>query len=442
MITSQKNKILSSKLFQSILITLITVLTVFAIVKAAPPNSPYKPGETLTPSCSPGGINCTVSTPTISTSTANYIPKFTNNTDIANSVIYENNGNIGIGTTTPAYKFEVEGPIKISGIRNILLRNDLVSKTGVIIPFYRYPWSVNSWDNVFENLLNTLQKYHEVPAFVIINPGNGPGQSLDNVWTRAIKKLHGVGAAVVGYVSTNYTNRDINLVKSDIDTWRNLYPEVDGIFIDEMTYDDNQSHRDYYAEITRYAHKKGFYPVIGNPGASTYGSYFTQETADIIIIWDNLNYPDEATLKGGDWEDSYREIPVWRRAAIVFNQPTLSLDNLRLMQKYTGLVYITNGSGSNPWDGVPFYFEDILIRLAQNNPDIITFTSSGNVGIGTSTPAYSLHILKTASSTIAIGDITHTGCIVMGDSDGNGVTYIYANDGVLYATSTKPAFCE
>jgi hypothetical protein len=67
---------------------------------------------------------------------------------------------------------------------------------------------------------------------------------------------------------------------------------------------------------------------------------------------------------------------------------------------------------------------------------------TGNVGIGTTTPAYFLQVLEPASSTIAIGDATHTGCIVMGDSDGAGVSYLYTLDGVLYATSTKPAFCQ
>ncbi|MEW5907865.1 MAG: hypothetical protein AB1643_01645 [Patescibacteria group bacterium] len=45
------------------LVVLISVLIIFAVVKAAPPGSPYNPGETLDPGCSPGDTNCTVLAP-------------------------------------------------------------------------------------------------------------------------------------------------------------------------------------------------------------------------------------------------------------------------------------------------------------------------------------------------------------------------------------------
>jgi hypothetical protein len=48
----------------------------------------------------------------------------------------------------------------------------------------------------------------------------------------------------------------------------------------------------------------------------------------------------------------------------------------------------------------------------------------------------------TATSTVYIGSATKSGCLVMGDSDGNGVTYVTANDGVLTATTTKPDICQ
>ena len=67
---------------------------------------------------------------------------------------------------------------------------------------------------------------------------------------------------------------------------------------------------------------------------------------------------------------------------------------------------------------------------------------SGNVGIGTTTPATNLHIWNAASSTIQIGDAVKTGCFVMGDSDGGGISYITVLDGVLAATTTKPSICQ
>src|SRR3989344_6994401 len=40
---------------------------------AAPPGSPYNPGETLNPSCAPGDANCTVNAPTTGFSTSTFV---------------------------------------------------------------------------------------------------------------------------------------------------------------------------------------------------------------------------------------------------------------------------------------------------------------------------------------------------------------------------------
>jgi len=48
--------------------------------------------------------------------TANYIPKWSDTDTISTSVIYENSGKIGIGTTTPAYPTDING-----GISNVIL---------------------------------------------------------------------------------------------------------------------------------------------------------------------------------------------------------------------------------------------------------------------------------------------------------------------------------
>ncbi len=49
--------------------------------------------------------------------TANYIPRFNSEFTLGNSVLYQTNGNIGIGTTSPTYKFELAGfDAKIFGL--------------------------------------------------------------------------------------------------------------------------------------------------------------------------------------------------------------------------------------------------------------------------------------------------------------------------------------
>jgi hypothetical protein len=78
------------------------------------------------------------------------------------------------------------------------------------------------------------------------------------------------------------------------------------------------------------------------------------------------------------------------------------------------------------------------------------FVASGNrFGVGTPVPEVGMQVsYEGGSGTLLLGS-TDTGyhghakgCLILGDSDGDGVTYVTADDGVLSASTTKPSFCE
>lgn len=84
----------------------------------------------------------------------------------------------------------------------------------------------------------------------MVNPGNGPGPDAlpDANYTREIPRLASYNnVRLLGYVPVNYTNRDIGLVRRDIETYakwpvNGSSPDlaVQGIFFDEtpQEYDD------------------------------------------------------------------------------------------------------------------------------------------------------------------------------------------------------------
>ena len=98
-----------------IFVGLVVVRYYFYPAFASPPNTPYAPGETIDPACSPGDENCTVYPPlssTLTTSTAltmgTYSLRFAHNTANYTSFTVAADGSLTIG-----------GNVSISGLTNL-----------------------------------------------------------------------------------------------------------------------------------------------------------------------------------------------------------------------------------------------------------------------------------------------------------------------------------
>mgnify|MGYP003578331757 CR=1 FL=1 len=113
---------------------------------------------------------------------------------------------------------------------NLLETPIFASRTiGIMIPLYTYPGT--TWDTV----VATKNAHPSVPIVAIINPNNGPGDSKDTNYVTGIQKLQSAGVVVIGYVATGYGSRSSNTVQADINTYKSLYPQITGIFFDEMS---------------------------------------------------------------------------------------------------------------------------------------------------------------------------------------------------------------
>ncbi|KAL4877936.1 Spherulation-specific family 4 [Aspergillus karnatakaensis] len=103
------------------------------------------------------------------------------------------------------------------GLSSLSCYASVASSIGVILPLYTWP-SDTTWDPVYD----ALAAYPDVDFYVIVNPNSGPGSSSPpaSEYVTGVETLNSYpNAHTLGYVRTNWANRDINEVKADIEVY-------------------------------------------------------------------------------------------------------------------------------------------------------------------------------------------------------------------------------
>ena len=222
------------------------------------------------------------------------------------------------------------------------------TSTGIMIPLYTYPGT--TWDTV----VAAKNSHPSVPIVAIINPDNGPGGAKDSNYVSGIQKLQSAGVVVIGYVATGYGSRSSSTVNSDIDTYKSWYPQLQGIFFDEMS--NGGGDETYYKNLSNHSKSVGFAFTVGNPGAETQSSYIG--TMDNIIIYETGGLPSLSFL--GGWHTSYDKSNF---SYLSYGVGTLNTSFVQSSANYVSYMYITNDNLSNPWDSVTPYFSNLAGAL-------------------------------------------------------------------------------
>jgi len=238
--------------------------------------------------------------------------------------------------------------------------------TGLLIPLYVYPANIHT-NEAYNRLIELKKDHPRVPVWAILNPGSGPGKQVDANYTKAIDRLRGAGIVCLGYVSTEYGKRAVADVQRDLDTWHKFYPKIQGVFFDEMQYDDTPAAAARQKQFREQATSRGYWPTVANPGAPTPERYFAEEVADVIVVHEGTDYPTEEVLKG-DYFGGNADFPPWMRAALVHSRPTFEQEEFGVIKKYTRWVYVTddvlrNPKADNPWDKLTSYLEQLFADL-------------------------------------------------------------------------------
>ena len=241
----------------------------------------------------------------------------------------------------------------------------------MLIPMYVYPDNIHQ-NAAYNRLMDVKRRYPTVPMWIIINPASGPGNAIDANYTKAIDRLRGAGCVVLGYVSTSYGKRKPTEAQQDIDQWLKSYPQIHGIFFDEMIYEDTDSGVKYQADLTQYAHSAGCWPTVANPGAETPGRYFGAQAADVIIVHEGSDWPAEERLHGDNF-GGYSDFPPFTRCVLLHSQAKLDASALSMVKKYCRWVYVTEGefrpgdpAAANPWDRLSIHLEELCEALCKD----------------------------------------------------------------------------
>ena len=219
--------------------------------------------------------------------------------------------------------------------------------TGTIFPFYIYPTP-----DAIQPLIDAANAYPNVPIWVVLDPANGPGTSIDPTYTNAVTQLRNAGINLLGYVDTNYGNRSLNAVQTDIQRWKTLY-KPDGIFLDLMAVKHS-----YYQNITTYSKNIGFQMVVGNPGTNI--SETSAADVDVVNIFENSFLP----IPLSQFQNWYNVSPPSNLSLISYNIATLPTAFIQSAETNFGWIFITDQTGVDPYEAYPSYFNSFIQLLS------------------------------------------------------------------------------
>lgn len=243
-------------------------------------------------------------------------------------------------------------------------------RTGLLVPLYVYPADIHQNDS-YNRLMALKRRYETVPIWVILNPASGPGQLADANYTKAIDRLLGSGCVVLGYVTTSYAKRPAAEVHAEVLAWQKLYPRIQGVFFDEMIYEDTPEAVEHQRVLSEQARAAGCWPIVANPGADTPARYFEADVADVIVVHEGSAWPEETRLHG-DYFGGYADYPPFTRAVLVHSQREFAPRQLDMLRRYSRWVYVTDDPYSpndpradNPWDTLSRHMEALCQQLAR-----------------------------------------------------------------------------
>lgn len=194
------------------------------------------------------------------------------------------------------------------------------------------------------------------PADLILDLPNGVGAGTapDPSFTAQIRQAESLGITILGYSSTVDGLRPLADVEADVRDYKAWYG-VTHIFLDRVS--GQQAQLGYYTQLADYIHQvDGPGTVWLNPGDYPDQGYMA--IGDVVMVFEGT-YAQYATLQVPSWATSY---PAAKYAHTIYDTPEADLSSaLNLArERHATHVYVTDGTGGNPYAGVPSYWSSEL----------------------------------------------------------------------------------
>jgi Spherulation-specific family 4 len=213
-----------------------------------------------------------------------------------------------------------------------------IAPRGLVVPAYFHPAvAAADW--------RRLAAAGRSVQAVILNAADGPGTTPERELTAAAVAT---GRPLYGYVDTGYGRRRLADVHADVDRWRHWYP-TGGIFLDRVA--TGVRALPWYERLVSYVRRGGPGVVVLNHGAHPHPGYAV--IADAMVTFEGP-YAAHRRIEVPDWVRGWPAASFWH---LVYGTPESLMGSAleSAAEANAGVVYVTDRSGRNPWDGLPSY---------------------------------------------------------------------------------------
>jgi Spherulation-specific family 4 len=203
-----------------------------------------------------------------------------------------------------------------------------------------------------------------VPTYMILDiSGLGAGTGPEAHFQSIVKKERAAGVTILGYSSTGYGSRPLSEVETDVRHYKAWYGVTD-MFLDEVK--GVTSQLPYYRKLAHYI--RSYTPGTSiwiNPGAYPAPSYMS--VSNVVMAFEG-SFAQYHNIDVPSWAFGYSSD---RFANTIYATSGSQVNSAINMSKTrnAGYVYVTDGSGGNPYSALPSYWstEDSIITQGCPN---------------------------------------------------------------------------